>query len=174
MKTNKLTKWFSLAICLLAMPVIQAASTNDSPGNWVFTLNGAGGTTTSGNSVSTFGTQLGIGYNTHFILPLELGIREGINYSSQDGGGVILATSPYADWTFLKLGIFDVFGGTSIGAVYGNIPLRCQVSPELGSRIWIQKNVAIVGRLQYAFDLNSTSVKAQDVLGYSLGLQIRF
>jgi hypothetical protein len=139
---------------------------------WVFTLGGAGVTTTKGNSQSAFGTDFSIGRTSHLLLPFEAGIRQGIFYASPNGGSVVFDTRAYADWTLFTVKKLDLFTGGNIGLTYGNTPLTWTVAPEAGLRYWVKKDVAILGRIDYPFNLNKG--RANDTLNYFLGVQVKF
>jgi hypothetical protein len=46
---------------------------------WVLSLNGAGSTTTR-NSTTAFGLEMGLGRTGHLLLPLEAGVRQSVEY----------------------------------------------------------------------------------------------
>ncbi len=141
---------------------------------WTMTLSGVGATTTTGNSESAVGLNLSLGRTTTLVLPFEAGIRQGIGYSSANDNAVNFSTKAYADWTLLKVGPVDVFAGGNIGAAYGdNTSMRWTAAPEAGVDVWLAKNVAVEGRVEYPFDLNPTT-KAQNLLTYVVGFKFKF
>jgi len=171
---KKITKLFVGVFCalLLATSAFAADTNAGSPESWVFTLAGTGATTTTTDSQSAFGVDLSIGRTGHLLLPIEAGVRQGVAYASGDGGSAVLDTSLYSDWTLLTIKKVDLFAGGNIGLAYGNTPLSWTVAPEAGVRVWIKKNVALVGRLEYPFDINDG--RAENTLRYVLGLAAKF
>ena len=136
---------------------------------WVIGLNGVGSTVTKGDTTSAFGAEVTIGRNGHLLFPVEAGIRQGVSYSSGNGGSTVLSTKVYSDWTVVSYKRLDLFGGANIGLQYGNTPLTWTASPEVGARYWVKKDVAVVGRAEYPFDLVTGK---NDTLRYSLGFAV--
>jgi len=140
---------------------------------WTMTFGGAGAITTKGVSESALGLNLSLGRTTTLVLPFEAGIRQSFGYASADGGSTLFGTKAYADWTLLKIGPVDLFAGGNIGAIYGNTPMQWTAAPEAGVDVWVLKNVALEGRVEYPFDLNPTT-EARDYLSYFLGVKFKF
>jgi hypothetical protein len=161
---------------------VTTVATNSFTSDWVFTLGGAGATTTSGDSQSAFGLNLSAGktlslFNVSGITE-EAGVRQSIGYASPNGGTTTLSTKPYLDvnlYTFnlTKTVPVTLFAGGNAGLTYGNSPLRWTAAPEAGLDVWLARNVAIEGRGEYAFDLNP-SAKAQNAIGWFVGVKFKF
>jgi hypothetical protein len=139
---------------------------------WVMTLGGVGATKTSGTAATGFGFDISLGKQGKLIFPLEAGVRQNFTYAASDN--VQLATKLYVDWTVLQYKKLDVFVGASGGALYGNTPLNWSLGPEAGARVWIKKDVAIVGRVEYPFSVTGNNVRNDDTLKYFLGLAVKF
>jgi hypothetical protein len=140
--------------------------------SWTLTLGGAGMTMLKGKSDSAVGLDVSIGRTGHLLLPVEAGVRQSFAYATPGDGTVLFNTKLYSDWTLLTVKRFDLFAGGNIGMAYGNIPLMFSAAPEAGLRCWIKKDVAIVGRVEYPFDLNNGC--SRDALNYFLGVQVKF
>lgn len=157
-------------ICLVwsAAPAFAA----DPPEKWQLTLGGSGTTTTVDDSQSAFGLNASIGRTGHLLLPLEAGLRQGIAYASPNGGSTTLSTRVYVDATLVHYKAIDFFAGGNVGLAYGNMKSQWRAAPEVGLRCWLWPNVAVIGRVEYPFDLNDGS--ATDTLEYFVGLQVAF
>lgn len=163
-----------------------AASTNtpvtiktvkaESPNSWVFSIGGSGATTTKGVSQSAFGADLSLGRTFTLLLPIEAGFRQSFGYASKDGGNVDFFTDIYVDGTLftIKKVNVDVFVGGNAGLYYGNIPTTWTVAPEAGLRWWMKKDVALVGRVEYPFTVDSSMFKEDGALKYYLGVLVKF
>jgi opacity protein-like surface antigen len=159
-----LTAVFGAMLCL---SVVQA--TDDVGGEWVVSLGGAGATVTSGDTSTGFGADLSVGYTGEVILPVELGLRQGITYSDSD---TILSTKVYADWTLFTVKTVDVFAGGNAGLAYGNTKPEWELAPEAGVRWWVKDDVAVLGRVEVPFDMDGWEYK--DTVRYFLGFQVKF
>ena len=169
---------FALAALVAAalLTTTTMAATNapvSTTGQWSLTLAGAGSTATTGPSDTAFGTTLSLGHTGTLLLPFEAGLRQGIAYSSTDGGNVLLSTRLYADWTLMRLGSVELLAGVAVGPDYGNQTLQWRLAPELETRLWLKDDVYVFGRVSYGFVLND-SVTAEDKLVYGLGVGFRF
>jgi hypothetical protein len=159
---------------------VTTVATTNAPffGDWVFTLGGSGATTTSGDSQSAFGLNLSAGRNISlFGTRDEAGVRQSIGYASLNGGTALAATRLYADVVVFSFNLsqtipVDVYVGGAAGPTYGNTTLQWKAAPEAGVDVWLAKNVAIDGRIDYAFDLNSG--RAENTLEYVLGIKFKF
>lgn len=175
MKCNKYLLGALLAlVCLLAVNVQAADKPLFEPEGWTLSLGGSGGTTLSGDAKSAFGATIDLGHTGHLLLPLQGGLRQTFNYGDgEDGDAEVLFDSKlYLDATLFTIAKkVDVFAGGNVGIHYGNTPLLWQAAPEAGLRWWIKKDVSIVGRVEYPFDLNNG--RAMEVLNYFLGFQIK-
>lgn len=149
---------------------VKAPVQNAQDETWTLSVGGSGGTTTSGESQSVFGANIALGHTGHLILPLEAGVRQGFGYDSVNGGSTVLDTHLFSDWTVLTIDKLDVFAGASAGLSYGNIPCTWTLAPEAGVRYWIKNDVAIVGRVDYPFDLNKG--RSEETLRYFVGVRI--
>lgn len=174
---KKLTLYSIIAALTMATGV--AATTNDQPvrvtsaaEQWHFRLNGGGVTDFNSTGTTSVGVNFEIGNSVGtVILPLEVGLRQGIAYQS-DTDAFLLGTRAYADFTLLSYKKVDVFAGASIGIVYGNTPLTWVGSPEVGAKYWVKKDVALTVRAEYPFDLATT--KTMDKLTYVFGVEFKF
>ncbi len=164
-------KLIALMVLLSSLCLVSnAAEANEHA--WVLTLGGNGSSATTGDSQSAFGAEVSFGRTGRVLLPLEIGVRQSLSYSSVDDGAVVGGTKVYADATLLKLWKLDLFAGGNVGAFYGNTPLTWVASPEAGLRFWLRDDVGVVGRVEYPFSLNDQ--RALDKLQYSVLLQVKF
>jgi hypothetical protein len=166
----------TLVAALFAALLVSTAVAAEPTERWTFSLAGAGATAVDSKS-STFGTELSLGYNTKFLLPVELGVRQAISYSS-DEGNLVFGTRVYSDFTVLKVGKnLDFFAGASGGAGYGDTAVTWVAGPEVGARLFLKRDVFVFGRVQYDFDLNNRTALDQtgsDKVRYALGISVRF
>lgn len=168
-----------VATALLATVVNAAPSTNapvvSSEGQWTLSLSGTGATATKSPSDSVIGAQIALGHTGKLILPLEAGVRQGFGYASANGGTALFSTSPFVDWTVLKLGNLEFDLGGNVGATYGNTPLTWKAAPEGVVRLYLKQDVDLFGRIEYPFALNGNNGPvAQDSLVYTIGLRVKF
>lgn len=157
---------------VLVLPQVKAEQ-------WVLTIGGTGVNDTQFSRNTQYGMDLSLGRTGHLLLPMEAGIRQSINYSdalnAYNKNGVILNTKAYADWTLLSYKALDLFAGGNIGAIYGNTTLGWEGAPEVGARVWLNKNLALIVRAEYTFNLASCTVSpGQDTIRYFAGLAIKF
>lgn len=153
-------------------PVAVETVAAPAPANaWVVSLGGSGDTVTSGDSKTAFGADLSVGRTGHLLLPLEAGVRQGISYNTT----AVYSTRVYADWTVLSLAqkTVDVFAGANIGLTYGDIQAAWTAAPEAGLRWWVKKDVAVLARAEFPFQLNDTA-DYTDTIKYFLGFQVKF
>jgi hypothetical protein len=66
----------------------------------------------------------------------------------------------------------DLFGGANVGITYGNTKPLWGVAPEAGLRFWLKKDVAVVTRVEYPYDI--TNAEWSDTLRYFLGFMLKF
>jgi len=118
--------------------------------------------------------NLELGHTDTIILPGELGLRQGVGYSTGNGANWALNTHVYQDWTLVKLGSLEFDAGVNGGASYGNTALAWTVAPEAVGRLWLLSNVNTFVRGEFPFAVSSTGCKAQNNVLLTLGLQIRF
>lgn len=150
---------------------VESVAAPITPGAWVISLGGAGSSTTTGNSDTTFGADLSVGRTGTLLLPLEAGVRQGISYDTT----AIFSTKLYADWTVLSLAqnTLDVFVGANAGLTYGDIQTVWNAAPEAGLRWWLKKDVAFLVRAEFPFQLND-GADYTDTVRYFLGFQVSF
>lgn len=161
-------------IIATAQAKAQQAATQCQPcpsEQWVLSLGGSGGTTTTGDSQSAFGADISIGRTGHLLLPLEGGLRQSFDYVSMNGGSTLLSSKVYLDATLISYKRLDLFAGGNIGMTYGNVPMFWEAAPEAGVRFWLKRDVAVIGRVEYPFDL--TNGKSENNLKYFVGLQVK-
>ena len=175
---NKYTKLIIGVVCATVMSTSVFAADMLSQAKpvtvnqWVMTLEGAGITETSGGAETAFGLNIGLGLTGELLFPVEGGIRQGLAFSSPEGNKTILTTKLYADWTVLQVKKLDVFVGANAGLTYGNTAPIWVAGPEGGLRLWVKEDVAVIGRIEYPFDLNNN--KAFNNLNYVVGFQVKF
>ena len=161
---------------LFVAAFVSSAVAAEPTERWTLSLAGSGATAVDSKS-TTFGTELSLGLNAKVVLPVELGVRQGVAYSSDDSK-VVFGTRVYSDFTVLSLGKnLNFFAGANGGAVYGDTAVSWVVGPEVGARLFLKKDVFVFGRVQYDFDLNnrtSLNQTALDKVRYALGLSVRF
>ena len=150
---------------------VPVVTTPVAPGAWVISLGGSGATTTTGNNDTSLGADLSVGRTGNLLLPLEAGVRQGISYDST----VVLSTKLYADWTLFSFATdrVDVFAGANVGLTYGDVQATWTASPEAGLRLWVKRDVAVLLRAEFPFQLNDES-KYTDTVRYFLGFQVKF
>lgn len=139
---------------------------------WTLSLGGSGAVGTQSPSTFNGGTSLSLGHTGNFILPLEVGVRQDVGYST--GNNWALNTKVYSDWTLVKLGNLEFDAGVNAGVSYGDVPLTWTVAPEAVSRLWLLKNVNAYVRVELPFVVKSDSFHTQNKVGLDFGLQIRF
>lgn len=163
-----------IIIGLLGLATANAATntTETVKEQWALTLSGVGSTATSGDKSTAVGADISIGRTGHLLLPLEAGVRQKFAYSTHNDD-VVAGTALYSDFTLFTLfKKVDMFVGGNVGAAYGNTPFVWTAAPEAGLRFWLKKDVALYGRAEFPFNLNS--VKFNETITYVLGLQVRF
>lgn len=136
-------------------------------------IGGNGSVTTKGPTASIFGANASLVQTGTLGLPFQLGIRQTIEHQRADdiGGINIFTTKLFYDVILLKFGRHvDAAVGANCGLLYGNTSPLWQAGPEVGIRWWIRPNAAIVGRIDYPFDLNRG--RPMNVLNYFIGFQV--
>lgn len=147
--------------------------TEASAEKWTVSLGGAGQTVTTGDNATAFGAELSIGRTGHLILPLEVGVRQGVSYDGDNS--TVFYTKLYSDWTVLSLAqnTLDFFGGANVGLTYGDVQAIWTAAPEVGLRWWLKKDVALVGRAEFPFRLNDEA-KFTESVAYWVGFRVDF
>lgn len=176
---KKLTNMLVGVFCASLLATSAYAGTTNAPviGDWVFTVGANGATGTTRDGQTAFGLNMSAGRNLAlFGAREEAGVRQSVGYASSDGGTTLASTRLYADVVVLSFNLsqnvpVDVYAGGNVGMTYGNTTLKWIAAPELGVDIWLAKNVAIDGRIDYAFDLNSG--RSENVLEYTIGVKFR-
>lgn len=190
MKNTIVSVLFGLAFTAVAQtnappkaPAATPAATSESSktfglfdDSWRFSIDGGQGvTTTTGNSESIFGIDIGLGKRFEVLdlkrVDLEVGVRQGVNYDSHGEDTTLLTTKPYADVNYAVLKNTELFGGVNFGMLYGNTPFLWTVAPEGGVRYWLTHGAAVMGRVEYPYDLNHG--RSQNLLTYFVGIQIK-
>jgi hypothetical protein len=176
------TSAFAADTSVTANTAATTVATTNAPAplftDWVFTLSGAGATTTSGDSQSAFGLNLSAGRNLSlFGTRDEVGVRQSFGYASPDGGTFLASTRLYAEVCVFCFDLtkdipVEIYVGGAVGPTYGNTSLQWNAAPEVGVDVWLAKNVAIDARVDYAFDLNRG--RAENVVEYVLGVKFKF
>lgn len=172
MKHIKFLMGALLALVLINISLADDAKAAPEPEQWVLSLGGVGATGTDSDGETAFGIDLSIGRTGHLLLPLEGGLRQSFSYATEGEDTALLSTRGYLDVTLLDFKGFDLFVGGNIGLLYGNTEPEWGLSPEAGLRFWLKKDVAILGRVEYPYDL--TNGEWDDTLKYFLGFQVKF
>lgn len=162
------------ATVLLATSTFAADSAAKPTGQWTLSLDGSGAVTTTTPSTFNGGLELSLGHTGELILPLEVGVRQGVGYSNGEGDNWALNTKLYSDWTLIKLGNLEFDAGINGGVAYGNQPLAWSFAPEAIARLWLLKDVNTFVRAEFPFDVTSNKVEYRNAIGLFLGLQARF
>ena len=142
---------------------------------WTFGFSGGGVSDLGGNKLNNSSLQgdLSLGRSGKFVLPLEIGVRQGFGYSDASGADWKFSTKLYSDWTLIKLGNFEFDAGGNAGLTYGTHKEPVwTAAPEGIVRFYLKKDVDLFGRVEYPFNLNEG--RAQESLVYVLGMRIRF
>lgn len=143
--------------------------------NWTFSLSGVGATSTKSSGDSAFGISVDVGHTGIVGLPVQYGVRQSLSYANIDGSQTLLTTALYNDWTVFKHKAFEVFAGANAALTYGNTTPIWTVAPEAGVRYYVKKDIALVGRVSYNFDLSNLSEGDKyNSLGYGVGIQFSF
>lgn len=136
--------------------------------HWVISLGGVGATDTK-NSTTPFGVDLSIGRTGEFLLPNELGIRQGIAHADSS---TTFNTRLYNDWTLITVAKLEVFAGGAIGFQYGDNSDEWEIAPEAGFRWWLKPDVALLARAELPWNLENWVF--QDTVRYFVGFSVRF
>jgi hypothetical protein len=170
-----MTKLVLTMLACLAFALQGNSQTNkvERQENWTFGIGGVGSTSTKGDGLSAFGLGLDIGRTGKLLLPIQTGVRQSISYLNDEGSQTLLTTAIYNDWTFLTFKSIELFGGANVACTYGNTKPLWVLAPEAGTRWNVKDDVAIVGRIQYGFDLNNNA-RQQNALGYQIYVQFKF
>ena len=148
-----------------------AVETKSTDYAWVVSLGGAGTTATVGDHETAVGADISIGHTGTLLLPVEVGVRQGVSYDST----AVFATKVYSDWTLVSLAqnTLDVFAGANVGVVYGDVQASWTAAPEAGLRWWVKQDVAVLVRAEAPFQLDS-GAEFTDSVRYFIGFQVRF
>ena len=142
---------------------------------WTFSFSGGGASDLGGGKLNNSGLQgdFSLGRSGKFVLPLEIGVRQGFGYSDTSGADWKFSTKLYSDWTIMKLGNLEFDAGVNAGLIYGtHKEPTWTAAPEGVFRFYLKKDVDLFGRVEYPFDLNAG--RAQESLVYVLGMRIKF
>lgn len=155
---------------LFAATTADPVGTNIQPQDWAISVGGVGTTTTTGNVGTSVGLDVAVGRTGELVLPAEAGLRQRVAY---DGDSQTVGTTAlYCDWDVLKFNPVDVFVGGNVGVTYGNgLSPLWEIAPEAGFRWWVRDGVAIMGRVDFPFNLDGWDF--ENSLRYFLGVQIR-
>ena len=169
------------AVTLLVSVAVAAPSTNaplvSSPaglGEWTVSLAGGGSTAFNSNDqdATVVGGEVQIGHAAKLILPLEVGVRQGVGYANSGNSSWLLSTRIYSDVVLVKFGNLQFDAGANVGVIYGNTTLTWVAAPEVVGRLYLKKDVDLFARVEYPFNLNEG--KAENRLDYTIGCRIRF
>ena len=179
---NKFIKLaLSVAFCgTLFLTSVNAAQTNTvtttatpsvSSEPWSLSLSGVGSTSVK-TTTTSIGSQLDLARDVKLVLPLELGVRQGVAYSA---GKTTLNTALHLDWRLINIGNFiEILPGVQAGATYLNTPVVWQGGPELIARVYLKHDVYVFGLAQYDFAWNNSKLVKGDNVTYNLGVGFRF
>lgn len=143
------------------------------PNSLSLIIGGNGSVITKGASGSIFGANVSLVQTGTLGLPFQVGVRQTIEHQDFEGFDdiSIFSTKVFYDVIFLKITKrLDVAAGANFGAYYGNTPLLWQVAPEFGVRWWLRPTAALVGRVEYPYDLNHG--RALNIITYFFGFQV--
>lgn len=169
----------SMLVAVLFASAVYAAPATNAPvqttaNAWTLSLSGTGASAIKGSKLnsSSIGTELELGHNGQFILPVNAGVRQGLSYSDANGSSWTFSTKVYSDWTLIRLGNLELDGGGNVGLNYGNQALLWEAAPEVVARVYLKKDVDLFGRVEYPFNLNPAA--SENALRYNLGLRVSF
>lgn len=152
-----------------ALFLVASAFAADSNDAWAVSLGGVGSTDLN-SSATALGVNLEVGRTGKVLLPVEVGLRQGVAYAD---GNTILNTGVYSDVTLLTVkNTVDLFVGGNVGAQYGNCKTFWTVAPEAGVRVWVKRDVAILARVDAPVDLEEWDFL--DTTRYFVGFQVKF
>ena len=136
-------------------------------------IGGNGSVATKGSTINLFGANASLVQTGTLGLPFQLGIRQTIERQRLEDTDTlnIFTTKLFYDVIFFHITKrLDFAVGANAGILYGNTPLRWRAGPEIGVRWWLRPNAAIVGRVDYAFDLKEGPL---NVINYFIGFQVK-
>lgn len=165
-------KIIATVVCLSALALTSMAqSTNENEYGWVISLGGSGTTATVEDHDTTVGGDLSVGHTGKLLLPVEVGVRQGVSYDSS----AVFSTKAYADFTVFS--VFDkkvdFFVGGNVGAIYGDVQALWVAAPEGGFRWWVKDDVSVLLRAEAPFQLDD-GTRFTDSVTYFLGFQVKF
>jgi hypothetical protein len=168
------TKMLLAALCAMALTV--QAQTFGTPAEteetWNFTLSGAGTTVLDG-STTAFGLEFSLSKDFEFVLPWELGLRQGVAYTSE-GNDIFLDSTLFLDWRVLRYKGFELLLGGYGSYTYGNIDGAVSAGPEAVVKVWLKKDVYAYGRVGYDFSFEDDACRDYDTIRYGAGLGLKF
>ena len=158
---------------ILSLTAVSAQETLWEPGT-TLTIGGAGTTgVASGNSA--VGANIGLSYEGLFDVPLELGVRQGINYSDADGSTLGGSTEIGLDLNFYAWKRVAIFGGGAMSLRYADgESLDWVGGPEAGVKFYFFDDVFVLGRVNYDFQINDRVGDSQDAWRYTIALGVKF
>lgn len=166
-----------LVVCALASLAISLFAQDQpplfDPDGLSLIIGGNGSVTTKGPTASIFGANASLVQTGTLGLPFQLGIRQTLEHQRlADSGGInLFTTALFYDVIFLHVGRkLDFAAGANCGLLYGNTTPQWRAGPEVGIRWWIRPNAAIVGRIDYPFNLSGG--RAMNVINYFIGFQV--
>jgi len=152
---------------------VQTVSIPAPVSEWVFGVNGGGTTATKDDLGTAFGMTFDIGRTGDMLFPIQFGLRQSLSVVEAKENQTLVTSALYNDWTVFSKNKIDLFAGANVALTYGDTKPLWVIAPEAGVRYWVKNDIAIVGRVQYGFDL-SNNFKSQDSLAYTIGLQFKF
>jgi hypothetical protein len=167
---KKLVSVFSL---MVGLSTLQSQDALWEPG--VVLSVGGSGTTSVDTSNTSFGANVGVSYEGLFNVPLEVGVRQGINYSDVDGSTVGGSTGVALDLNFYASKRLAVFGGVATDVRYADgVNLAWFAGPEAGVKVYLFQEVFVFGRVNYDLRVNERDGDTEDAWRYTVGMAVKF
>jgi hypothetical protein len=162
-----------LTVIVGGFVAVQAQESKWEPGT-VLTIAGTGATGVD-SSDTAVGATVGLSYEGLFNVPLELGVRQGFNYSDVDGSAFGGSTEAALDLNFYAWKRLAVFGGGATSIRYADGENTDWFGgPEAGVKFYFFDDVFFVGRVNYDLKINSRDSDTEDAWRYTLGLAVKF
>ncbi len=132
------------------------------------TLSGTGTTQTQAARNTTFGANVGLDY--YLNKNVSVGLIQGYSYGTVQRAETDVNVRYNLPLTVKTLEVAPFVGVDGI-AGYGNGQPNYAVSPVIGAKVFVKKDVYILGAVNYDIGLNKATDNA---IRYTLGLGVRF
>ena len=121
-------------------------------------LGSAGFFHAQGSDVGTISGDVSYGY--YFFQPLEIGLRQGLQYAFVDGGDDPwqATTTPFVDYHFFATQPFQPFVGGFGGIVWNDDDITGTIGPEGGIKYYVNDTTFISGRYRYEWFFDELDV----------------